>query len=65
MLSSLQETVGLLSILDYCDRAIPVIRKVPSEAVWLDLTELTHHSENPGLSLTFKLTATPDEDRCQ
>ena len=57
--------MGLLSILDYCDRAIPVIRKVPSEAVWFDLTELTHHSENPGLSLTFKLTATPDEDRCQ
>ena len=47
--------MGLLNILVYCDRAIPAIRKVPLEPVWIDLIELVHHSENPGLLLTFKL----------
>ena len=62
-LLSPQETTGLLSILDYYDRAIPAIRRVSLESVWLDLAELIHHSENPGLSLTFKLS--PEKNHCQ
>lgn len=40
---------------DDSDRAVPAVREAPLEPVWVALIELAHHSENPGLLLTFKL----------